>query len=109
MAEWRQRGMRFPLSLPLSYRNSGAVDWRSGSMQDISRSGVLFAAGRGLSVGDELELRMAFEADGEWHPGEMKARATIVRIALPQDDRAVDVIAAQFMTYDLSSRATSKA
>jgi hypothetical protein len=96
--------MRFPLSLPMSYRNPGTLDWCSASMQDISWSGVLFASDRELSVGDELELRMALEAEGECHPGEVKARATIVRIAPPPEGRARHWMAAEFMNYEVVPR-----
>ena len=57
------RPPRFAIRASLHYRRSGELEWRSGTTINISRSGVLFTAGRDLLPETVLEMRIVFPAE----------------------------------------------
>jgi hypothetical protein len=54
------RAQRFPIKLPLRYREIGTTPWLKGSTVNISRTGVLFQAERDFPVQTVLEMRIRF-------------------------------------------------
>ena len=52
------RAQRFKLRLPIRYRPVGEPDWRSGTTENISRSGVLFRAPEMLQPMAQLEISL---------------------------------------------------
>jgi hypothetical protein len=54
------RATRFPIKLPVHYRESGSLVWREGGTTNISRTGVLFKAEQYLPLQTPLEMRIAF-------------------------------------------------
>lgn len=105
MVEMRPRAERFPLPLPLRWRILGTTDWSSGQSQNISGSGILFAAGCECAVGTQLELRLALAASGKSYPGEIAARAQIVRIE-PQSAVTGPALAARFEEHRIVPRSS---
>ena len=54
------RAVRFPLQLPMRYRESGTLLWYAGKTVNISRTGILFKAEQEIPVQTALEMRIAF-------------------------------------------------
>lgn len=52
---WSPRARRLHLEIELKYRARSAAQWHSGTIQNISQSGVLFR-GAGEVCGDEVEM-----------------------------------------------------
>jgi hypothetical protein len=71
------RAPRFSLALAVRFRPVGAGSWSEGLTENVSRSGVLFHAGRLLPVGTPLEMAIALPAT----PGspEILCRGRVVR------------------------------
>jgi hypothetical protein len=109
MAEWQQRAIRFPLPLPLRYRISQASDWLSGRTENISGSGLVFAADREWPLGTEIEFLIALEADGGSYPSEVRARGQIVRILAPVSQSAGAAMAVKFARYEVVPRQVGQA
>ena len=103
------RAPRMPLHLPLRYRRAGESSWNEAVTQNISRTGVLFAAGDGIAEEEmvELELRLPFVHDLRAPGGRIRAHARIVRHAqfLGMDGRLRPALAAAFLDYQLGPTA----
>ena len=57
------RAQRFNLHLPLKYRPIGERDWRDGTTENISRSGLLFQAQEALHPAVQLEISLVLPAE----------------------------------------------
>jgi CheY-like chemotaxis protein len=57
------RAQRFNLHLPLKYRLLGENDWRAGTTENISRSGMLFRAQEAVSPNAQLEINLVLPAE----------------------------------------------
>jgi len=68
MASWSvqtrivQRAPRFALKMPVLFRRLGEEEWREGTTENISRSGVLLRAEESLPEQAPLEIRMGLPA-----------------------------------------------
>src|SRR5439155_984010 len=52
------RAQRFNLHLPLKYRLLGEDDWRDGTTENISRSGLLFRGEEAIAPNAQLEINL---------------------------------------------------
>jgi PilZ domain len=52
------RAQRFNLHVPLKYRLVGQIDWREGSTENISRSGMLFRAQELIPLHSQLDINL---------------------------------------------------
>ncbi|HKB09070.1 MAG TPA: PilZ domain-containing protein [Vicinamibacterales bacterium] len=52
------RPQRFPLQLPVRYREIGKIDWSIGRTEDISRSGVFIRSGKQFDVEARVEMHV---------------------------------------------------
>ncbi len=59
----RDRAPRFSARGPLSYRPQGALDWCESTIQNISRSGVLFQVQFPLRLDTVVEMMFAMPAE----------------------------------------------
>ncbi|MCI0403151.1 MAG: PilZ domain-containing protein [Acidobacteria bacterium] len=79
-----QRAPRFALQLPVLFRRLGDEEWREGTTENVSRSGVLLRAVDALPERAAVEIRMALPAQ---IPGTQGAsiicHAQVVRTAEP--------------------------
>jgi hypothetical protein len=66
---WRPRERRVRYNLPLRYRVTGTLLWLEGTVENISRSGVLFQCQQPLGRGQHLEMifEMPAEISGQPH------------------------------------------
>ncbi|HZR31495.1 MAG TPA: PilZ domain-containing protein [Terriglobales bacterium] len=62
-SNWRPRARRLRLNAPLTFRKTGAEEWNSGVVQNISQSGVLFHASQ--SIDQDADVEMIFEMPEE--------------------------------------------
>ena len=57
------RAERFPIRTKVWYRASRRPVWSPGESINISRSGILFRAGKDIEPGTLIEMRILFPAD----------------------------------------------
>lgn len=55
-SNWVPRARRLRVNLPLEYRQAGSEKWHTGTVENISQSGVLFRAGEVLTHDTDVEL-----------------------------------------------------
>lgn len=60
---FRPRAERFPIQMPVRYRESGQSSWSEGVTINISRSGVLFRGGKELQPRTMIEMQMLLPAE----------------------------------------------
>jgi hypothetical protein len=80
----RDRASRILVEIPIHFRKPGDFGWSVGKVRNISRSGVLFRAGRVIPLNTKVEMQ--FNAPPEIGPvsGELVvARGKIVRTLMP--------------------------
>ena len=91
------RAPRFAVHLSLRYRSIGETHWRTGQIENISRSGVLFWTRHLLDVDTALEMSFVLPL-GEMKPG-VVCRGRVVRTVLPRVREAPPGLAATIATY----------
>jgi hypothetical protein len=102
------RAQRFALHEPLRYRSVGAVRWRLGRIENISRSGVLFWSRQALEPDTRLE--MSFTLPVGKRPPAIACRGRVVRaVAGPAggggSGLAVTIASYRFVRRSLPARA----
>ena len=107
--EGRPRAQRFPLQLPLRYRESGSSAWSTATTQNISDSGLLIDVERALKVGAvvELEIRMSHEQQ-RW-PSQVSATGSVVRIASVPPEANLRLVAVKFLKSEVVESQSAKA
>jgi PAS domain S-box-containing protein len=94
------RAQRFDLHLPLKYRLLGEDDWRDGTTENISRSGMLFRAEELLSPSVQLEINLVLPAEiAGLSPAEVVCRGEIVRAVESEQQAATPALAARIRQY----------
>ena len=74
------RAQRFNLHLPMKYRQLGEHDWRDGTTENISRSGMLFRAEEAIPPNVQLEINLVLPAEiAGLSAAEVVCRGEIVR------------------------------
>ena len=53
---WKPRSRRIRWQQPMLYRESGLTEWRDGTVQNISESGISFVGEQALATDVELEM-----------------------------------------------------
>jgi PAS domain S-box-containing protein len=94
------RAQRFNLSLPLRYRLLGEHDWRLGTTENISRSGLLFRADEMLQPSVQLEINLVLPAEiAGLSAAEVICRGEIVRSVKPESAGIQPALAAKILQY----------
>ena len=94
------RAPRFTLQLPVHYRLSGETQWRHGTTENISRSGVLFRTDRPLEPNVRLEFSVELPTSVFGMAAtEIQCRGEIVRQADPDEEGMPPVLAARILDY----------
>ena len=94
------RAQRFNLTLPLRYRLLGEQDWRSGTTENISRSGLLFRADELLQPSAQLEINLVLPAEiAGLSAAEVICRGEIVRSVRPENTGIQPALAAKILQY----------
>lgn len=97
------RGLRFPIQIPIFYRELGHPVWRRGVTLNISRSGVLFLGEEPLKRNAVIKMKM--QLPGVVHgeaPGILVCSGKVIRSISAVDTNAAPVLGATFSTYRLT-------
>lgn len=102
------RAQRFVIPMPLRYRRSGEEGWQEGRVENISRSGVLFQAGRLIDVKEPVEMSFQLPVEiGGSTRAEVFCVGEIVRTLLPATSDVQPAMAARTLHYRFVRRQTT--
>jgi len=94
------RARRFNLHLPLRYRPLGEQNWRAGTTENISRSGLLFQAQELLHPNAILEISLVLPAEiAGLAATEVICRGEVVRSVEAQGQGVSPALAAKILQY----------
>ena len=94
------RAKRFNLHLPLKYRLLGENDWRAGTTENISRSGMLFRAPESLAPNAQLEINIVLPAEiAGLASAEVVCRGEVVRTVEGDKQAVHPALAAKIIQY----------
>ena len=94
------RAQRFNLHLPLKYRLVGEDDWRTGTTENISRSGMLFRAETLVATSVQLEINLVLPAEiAGLSAAEVICRGEVVRAVESKSSAVSPALAAKILQY----------
>jgi PAS domain S-box-containing protein len=94
------RAQRFKLNLPLKYRQIGQRDWRMGTTENISRSGLLFRAEELIAPNVQLEINLVLPAEiAGLASAEVMCRGEVVRTVEAETPSMSPALAAKILQY----------
>jgi PAS domain S-box-containing protein len=94
------RAQRFKLNLPLRYRQIGQHDWRMGTTENISRSGLLFRAEERIAPNVQLEINLVLPAEiAGLASTEVLCRGEVVRTIEAETPAMSPALAAKILQY----------
>ena len=94
------RARRFKLQLPLRYRPLGEANWRPGTTENISRSGILFRAEELLQPTVQLEISLVLPPEiAGLASTEVVCRGEVVRSVGAQGMQISPALAAKIVQY----------
>jgi PAS domain S-box-containing protein len=94
------RAQRFNLHLPLKYRQVGEIDWRKGTTENISRSGMLFQAEEMISPNAQLEINLVLPVEiAGLSSAEVVCRGEVVRTLENEESATTPSLAAKILQY----------
>jgi CheY-like chemotaxis protein len=94
------RAQRFNLHLPLKYRLVGEGDWRKGTTENISRSGMLFRTDEMIPLSTQLEINLVLPAEiAGVSAAEVVCRGEVVRALPPEQPTMSPALAAKILQY----------
>jgi len=97
------RALRFPIQIPIFYRERSRKEWRKGITLNISKSGVLFLAEEPLKLNAEVKMRM--QLPGAIHgqaPGELHCSGKVIRAMSGIPLKDAPVLGVAIGTYRLT-------
>ncbi len=98
----KERAERFALQTPLRYRVRGQLNWHHGSIENISRSGVLFRGHDLVRPDTPVEMRFVLPISLPDEPAaEVICSGLVVRIVEPSDTATGPAFAATISDYHL--------
>lgn len=96
------RAPRVHTEIPLQFREVGKFDWRIGTTQNVSLSGVLFWTDQTLNVGTPVEMQYSPPAEANWTTGgRVSCRARIVRTLPTPSPAGKPTCAAKILIHDV--------
>ena len=105
-SQWKPRASRFPIQTAVRYREQGQAEWSNGTSLNISRSGILFQAERGLKMRTKLELQLVFPAAlTGGHSMSVVCWGTVVRRDSPMETPSRVCLATNIFRYHLVQQA----
>jgi PAS domain S-box-containing protein len=94
------RAQRFQLHLPLKYRQVGQNDWRAGTTENISRSGMLFRAEEMVPANVQIEINLVLPAEiAGLSAAEVVCRGEVVRAIEAESPAMSPALAAKIVQY----------
>jgi hypothetical protein len=74
-----RRGHRFTMHLPVRFRSAGDAEWRVGTTENVSRSGVMIRAGSAPAPDAQVELLILLPPSGVEMRGCLLGHGRVVR------------------------------
>jgi signal transduction histidine kinase/FixJ family two-component response regulator len=94
------RAKRFKLQLPLKYRPLGEDNWRAGTTENISRSGLLFRAEEMIPENIQIEINLVLPPEiAGLSAAEVVCRGEIVRTMDAESKAMSPALAAKILQY----------
>ena len=93
-----ERAQRFAIPMELRYRPAGHGNWKKGTVENISRSGVLFRAQEEVAVQTAVDITLVLEGPQIEKAPEVVCWGVIVRQEPTEQDPAL--LAAKIVHYD---------
>jgi len=93
-----ERAQRFAIPMTVRYRPAGEEGWKQGTVENISRSGVLFRAQGEIAVQTAVDIALVLESLKGEAPPEVLCWGVIVRQVPSEADPAL--LAAKIVHYD---------
>lgn len=93
-----ERAQRFAIPMTVRYRPAGEETWKQGTVENISRSGVLFRAQGDVAVQTAVDIALVLESLKGEEPPEVLCWGVIVRQVQGEDNPAL--LAAKIVHYD---------
>lgn len=94
------RAQRFKLNLPLKYRPIGQAEWRMGTTENISRSGLLFRAEETVAPNAQLEINLVLPPEiAGLASAEVLCRGEVVRTIEAETPAMSPALAAKILQY----------
>jgi PAS domain S-box-containing protein len=94
------RAQRFNLHLPLKYRPLGEPDWRAGTTENISRSGMLFRGEEPIPTSVQVEINLVLPPEiAGLAPAEVVCRGEVVRSVVGESPSMSPALAAKILQY----------
>jgi CheY-like chemotaxis protein len=94
------RAQRYKMELPLRYRPIGEAQWREGTTENISRSGLLFRVAETLPMAVQLEISMVLPPEiAGLASAEVVCRGEIVRTVAAESAAMNPSLAAKILQY----------
>jgi PAS domain S-box-containing protein len=94
------RAQRFNLHLPLRYRQLGENEWRAGTTENISRSGLLFRVEEVIAPNMQVEINLVLPAEiAGLAPAEVICRGEVVRTVKAETPAMSPALAAKILQY----------
>jgi len=94
------RAQRYTLQLPLKYRRLGEQEWRLGTTENISRSGMLFRGEEALLPKVLLEISLVLPAEiAGLTAAEVVCRGEVVRMVESETPSVTPALAAKILQY----------
>ncbi len=97
----KDRQRRFCLVMPLQFRVPGKHEWREGTTENISDSGILFRTGLTHEPGTVMEMRIALSVMAKKKCVELHCRGTVVRATPTDNGCEIPGLAVRFSSYRL--------
>lgn len=97
-SQWRPRARRLRVDLPVQVRNLGQPEWHSGTIRNISKSGVLLSVEDLPKAGSDLELifEMPKEISGQ-EGSKVVSRCKVVRVSQETHRAALTITDYRFL------------
>src|SRR4029077_14096345 len=94
------RAKRFKLQLPRKYRPLGEENWRAGTTENISRSGLLFRAEEIMPENVQIEINLVLPPEiAGLSAAEVVCRGEIVRTMSAESSAMSPALAAKILQY----------
>jgi PAS domain S-box-containing protein len=94
------RAQRFKLNLPVRYRLLGEENWKQGTTENISRSGLLFRVEKLLEPSTQVEISLVLPAEiAGLSAAEVVCRGEVVRTRQAEGPTGNPALAAKILQY----------
>jgi hypothetical protein len=103
-SSWRPRARRISIEMQIHFRQPGSQEWRSGTIRNVSETGVLIAADGLLPPGAEVELKFVMPKEISGQEGALVVTSGTVARVLPDPNSEGGRMAATIQVCRFLSR-----